>query len=176
MPSRSTSEVILSPRQRALLERLSRARTAPAALVERCRLVLLASEGRSIISVADEVGVDRQRVRRWWGRWAEEIHAHLLEVEAVSDDPGVLEAALVESLSDRPRSGAPPKYTEEQAERVRAMACRSPSEFGLPHSQWTLPLLARTAEKEGIVDSVSQSAVWRWLKKGPFNPTESDLG
>jgi hypothetical protein len=41
------AEITLTPRQRAVLEPLARARTAPQRVVERCRIILIAAEGRS---------------------------------------------------------------------------------------------------------------------------------
>ena len=56
------------------------------------------------------------------------------------------------------------------------MACREPSEFGLPHSQWTRGLLARIAQERGIVESVSVAEIGRWLKKGGSSRTGSATG
>ena len=144
-------------------------------LVERASVILWASEGRTTLSIAEELGVNRQRVRRWRDRWANELGTHLASVEMVADD-AVLSVAVEEALSDRYRSGTPPKFTPDQEDRVRAMACRPPSEFGLPHSQWTQPLLAKAAVDEGIVESVSVAEIGRWLKKGASSPTASGTG
>lgn len=158
-------KVELSSRQAAILGRLSRSRKSASSLVERARLVLLAAEGMKTKDIAFELGVDEQRVRRWRNRWVRELAARVAEVESVASD-SVLAVAIEEALSDRHRSGARPKFTPEQEEQVRAMACREPSEFGLPHSTWTRRLLAEEAARQGIVDSVSVAEVGRWLKKG----------
>ncbi|MBK8012908.1 MAG: helix-turn-helix domain-containing protein [Deltaproteobacteria bacterium] len=68
MGKRSVS-VEVTPKQRAVLEPLTRAKVAPQRLVERCRIVLMSAEGRNNEEQADELGVDRQRVRRWRVRW-----------------------------------------------------------------------------------------------------------
>lgn len=164
----------VSSRQRALLERLVRARTASVSQVERGNIVLLSADGVAIIDAAATLGTDRQRVRRWRTRWSAEL-TRLGEVEAVADDR-VLFEAMLDVLDDGERSGHPPKFTAEQEDRVRALACRLPSEFGLPHSQWTRGLLAEVAAREGIVDSVSVAEVGRWLKKGGFNRTGPATG
>ena len=91
-------------------------------------------------------------------------------------EEAVLAVAVEESLSDRHRSGAPPKFTAEQEERVRALACRDPSEFGLPHSHWTRRLLAEESARQGIVESVSIAEVGRWLKKGGSSRTGAGTG
>lgn len=175
MPSPHAAVVVVSDRQRTILERLSRSRKSAASLVERSRLVLLAANGLNNKDIAVELGVDRQRVRRWRNRWARELSARLAEVEVQAED-GVLAVAVEEALSDRHRSGTPPKFTPEQEERVRALACREPSEFGLPHSHWTRRLLADEAARQGIVESVSIAEVGRWLKKGGSSLTGSGIG
>ena len=157
--------VVVSPRQRAILERFVRSRTASVALVERCRIILLTSEGMANQHAAEELGVDRQRVRRWRHRWVKSLSARLNAVEAEAGDK-VLSVAIEEGLADRARTGARPKFSEEQIARVRAIACREPSEFGLPHTVWTRALIAKVAASEDIVASVSVAEVGRWLKKG----------
>jgi transposase len=157
--------VVVSPRQRAILERFSRSRTASVTLVERCRIILLTADGMPTRHAAAEVGVDRQRVRRWRHRWVKSLADRLNAVESEADDK-VLAVAIEDALADRARPGAPPKFTEEQIARVRAIACREPSEFGLPHTRWTRALIAQVAAQEGIVESVSVAEVGRWLKKG----------
>ena len=156
---------VVSPRQRMILERFARSRAVPVTLVERCRIILLTSEGVATQHAATELGMDRQRVRRWRNRWAASLAERLTTVESEADDK-VLAVAIEDALSDRPRSGAPATFTEEQIARVRAIACREPSEFGLPHTRWTRALIAQVASKEGIVESVSVAEVGRWLKKG----------
>lgn len=173
MPKKAAA-IVVSARQRSILEGLVRARSVPVWQAERARIVLMSSDGTAIVTVASELKVDRQRVRRWRDRWSEGL-PRLVGVEAVAEDAVLLEAIL-EVLDDNERSGHPTKFTAEQEDRVRALACRRPSEFGLPHSRWTRGLLAEVAAREGIVDSVSVAEVGRWLKKGGFNPTGPATG
>ena len=173
MPKKADA-IPVSVRQFALLERLVRSRSVPVWQAERARIVLMSGRGVPIVEVVAALGVDRQRIRRWRGRWVEEA-ARLADVEAIADDAVLLEAML-EVLDDGERSGHPTKFTAEQEDRVRALACRSPAEFGLPHSQWTRGLLAEVASREGIVESVSVAEVGRWLKKGGSNPTGPATG
>ena len=157
-------EVIGSPRQRAILEGVVRSSTASVSLVERCRIVLLTSAGLPNRHAAAELGVDRQRVRRWRHRWAKVLAQRLAAVEAEADDK-VLAVAIAASLEDRARPGVPPRFTEEQIARVRALACREPSDFGLPQPRWTRGLIAQVAVAEGILETVSVAEVGRWLRK-----------
>jgi transposase len=70
------------------LERLLRSGKTEQRLAQRCRIVLLWQQGRSIHGVAAELGIGRNIVRRWCRRFA---------------------ANGVAGLCDLPRSGRPRK-------------------------------------------------------------------
>jgi hypothetical protein len=53
---------------------------------------------------------------------------------------------------------------------VKALACQLPKQFGLPFSRFTHDEIARQAEKQGIVASISGKTVWRWLSKDAIRP------
>ena len=76
-------KVGLSERQRQILERLVDAKKTPQQLAERARIVLKSAEGISNVEQAEILDVDRQRVRRWRGRWADATDA-LREAEQVA--------------------------------------------------------------------------------------------
>ncbi len=69
--------VTVSAQQRSVLERLVRARTVAQHVAERCRIVLGSADGLANIEQADELCVDRQRVRRWRVRWVGALVNHL---------------------------------------------------------------------------------------------------
>lgn len=50
------------------------------------------------------------------------------------------------------------------------MACELPSQRGLPFSRCSYADIAREAIREGIVDSISRSTVWRWLSEDAIRP------
>ncbi len=154
-------EVVLTPRQRGVLERIVRSRTAAAGLVERCRILLLAADNTPTAHVAATLGVDRQRVRRWRQRWATDFAQSLAAQEETADD-AALAQAIEHVLSDRPRSGAPPRFSAEQIAAVEKLALRSPADFGIA-VRWTRSSLARVAVQEGIVESVSVAEIGRWV-------------
>ena len=166
----------LSPLMTEVLGRQARSRTAAGYLVERSRIVLGCASGGSNTSVARDLGVNWQRVRRWRRRWNTTIGPRVssLEAEGVADE--IVFVAIEEGLSDRPRSGAPRKFTDEEEARVISLACRTPSEFGLPHSQWTLELLAGQAVEQRIVRSISIAELGRWLQKGGSSRTGHGTG
>ena len=57
--------VVVTPRQRLLLESITRTKSAAQQLVERCHIVLMSAAGLDNEAQAAELSVDRQRVRRW---------------------------------------------------------------------------------------------------------------
>jgi hypothetical protein len=167
--------VTVTTRERQILEPLARAKTAPQRLVERCRIVLLSAEGRANEAQADELGIDRQRVRRWRHRWAKARPAlDAAEKREASDKD--LEKLIVGILMDDERSGAPPKFTPEQITAIIALACEHPSQSGVPVSHWTPPELAREAIKRGIVESISPRQVDRFLAKRTCDRTRASIG
>lgn len=167
----------VSARQRAVLESLARASSTSQQLAERCRVVLLGAEEdtRTNEEIGVALGVDRQLVRRWRGRWADR-HERLTEAEAEAATDADLRALVIDVLSDNRRSGGPPKFTPEQVAAIIALACESPADSGLPVSHWTPPELAREAVKRGIVESISPRQVDRFLARRAFGPTSRSIG
>jgi len=53
---------------------------------------------------------------------------------------------------------------------IKALACQLPKDLGLPFSKLTHNEIARYAEKQGIVASISGKTVWRWLSKDAIRP------
>ena len=110
----------LTEAERTELERRAHARTAPARVVERARLVLAAQAGDHAPAVAGRLGVAAGTVRLWVRRF---------------------NAAGLPGLEDRPRSGRPETYTAEQVGAVIAAALTEPRALGLPFACWTLDRL-----------------------------------
>ena len=167
--------IVVTPQQRKLLEALTRTKSAAQQLVERCHIVLMSAEGRNNEDQADELGVDRQRVRRWRHRWARAKEA-LATAETEGATGKDLEKLVIGVLMDDARSGAPPKFSPEQLAWIIALACEPPSDSGLPVSHWTPPELAREAIKRGIVESISPRQVDRFLAKRTCDRTRVSTG
>jgi len=53
---------------------------------------------------------------------------------------------------------------------VKALACQLPKVLGLPFSKLTHGEIARQAQKQGIVASISGKTIWRWLSKDAIRP------
>jgi transposase len=128
-------EVRLRPKIRKVLEARCRAPSTPQGDVRRARIVLLAAEGRSTRSIAEEVGVQPRIVSKWRHRFA---------------DHGLA------GLEDRPRRGKKPIYGVATNKRILALLDRPPPQG---YARWTGPLLARTLE------DVDVQYVWRFLRE-----------
>lgn len=184
MVARSSSEdqlgkqpvaVTVTTREREILEPLARAKAAPQRLVERCRIVLLSAAGWGNEDQADDLGIDRQCVRRWRRRWAKARPA-LVAAETRGASDRDLEKLIVGILTDDDRCGAPPKFTPEQIAGIIALACEPPEDSGIPVSHWTPPELVREAIKRGIVESISPRQVDRFLAKRTCDRTRASIG
>ena len=168
-------EITVTPRQRVILKRVTRSKKAAQQLVERCRVVLLSATGMHNEAQGDELGVDRQRVRRWRHRWARGM-ASLQAAEAAGASDQDLEKLIIGVLTDVVRSGAPPRFSAEQVAGIIALACELPADSGLPVSHWTPSELAREAAKRGLVESISPRQVDRFLAMRPCDRTRANIG
>jgi transposase len=112
-------EVRLKPKVRQVLEARCRAPTTAQCDVRRARIVLLAADGRSTRSIAEEVGVQPRIVSNWRRRFA---------------DHGL------GGLKDRPRAGKKPIYGEATNKRILALLDKPPPQG---YARWTGPLLAK---------------------------------
>lgn len=157
---------VLTSRQRTVLERLSRSRTEEQRYVERANMVLLAARGLNGPEIAECLGCEAQRVRRWLHRWRD----HATELENVERDDGSSEVELEQRvrqvLFDEPRSGGPVHFGPEVVAQLISLACEPPADSGLPINRWTPDTLALEAVKRGIVESISARHLDRILKRG----------
>jgi transposase len=110
----------LTPEEQSEIERLARSRAESARLVERARIIRLASQGQGVSAIARRLKVSRPTVYTWLARF---------------------NAAGRSGLQDERRSGRPPTYTPEQVGRVIGTALTKPEALGLPFASWTLDRL-----------------------------------
>jgi hypothetical protein len=66
--------------------------------------------------------------------------------------------------------GDPAFFPPEIIVAVKALACQLPKELGLPFSKLTHEEIARHAERQGIVASISGKTIWRCLSKDAIRP------
>ena len=154
MPGPKLPAVEVTVEERAELERLVRRHTAGQQLVERARIVLLASDGLSNSAVARTMDVHIDTVRKWRRRWCRTRGVPLADL------------SIPARLEDAPRTGTPARITPEQVCRIMALACEAPSESGRPISQWSTTELAEEIVRRGIVDTISPRHAARLLKRG----------
>ena len=125
----------VSEAERAELRRLLRRRGVGQALAQRVRVVLACAEpGATNLGVARALGVSRQTVATWRGRFA----GHRLE-----------------GLLDAPRSGAPRSIGDEAVERLVALTLEEAPPRGATH--WSTRLMARRA----AMSQTAVSRIWR---------------
>ncbi len=124
--------VEVAPSDKAELESWLRAPTMPAGLVQRARIVLLASEGHGTGEIVTRTGASKPTVIQWKRRYAE---------------------GGIAALDDRPRSGRPKQLDEVAI--VLATLEAPPEHLGVTH--WSSRLLAR----ELGISNVAVAKVWR---------------
>ena len=163
MPGRAR-KLVITERQQAVLQTITRSSTCSQALAQRARMILSAFEGLSNEQIAEQVGCERHAVGPWRHRWADDFD-RLVLVECC-EKPSALLDAIKELLSDLPRSGSPGKFTAEQVTQILAVACEDPEKSGRPVTHWTPTELADEVVKRQIVESISARQVGRFLKSG----------
>jgi transposase len=151
MPLLAADPVNVLPEQREVLVQLVRTHSTPQQLAVRARMILHAADGTRVRASARELGVWPKTVRYWRKRWRRAAEGQ----------------SVPERLADAPRSGAPATYTPEQICAVIAMTCEKPSESERPISHWSQREIADEAMRRGLVPSISQRSVGRFLKKRP---------
>ena len=53
---------------------------------------------------------------------------------------------------------------------IKALACELPHELGVPLSRFSMSELKRAALERGIVASIGESTIWRWLSEDAIKP------
>jgi hypothetical protein len=53
---------------------------------------------------------------------------------------------------------------------VKALACARPVELGLPLARLSIADIAREAVRREIVETISLTTVWRWLREDALRP------
>jgi hypothetical protein len=138
--------VHLSDKDRHHLDSLLKKGNAPARVQTRVRILLLAdrSQGhkRTGQQIAEAVLCCRLTVSQICRRFAQE--------------------GLESALYEKPRPGQAPKITGEIEAQLVMVACSSPPKG---HKRWTLKLLADKLVQMELVESISEVAVYKRLKK-----------
>jgi transposase len=144
--------VDLTAQERDTLLSLIRSGKTAARQVTRARILLKADEGLSDEEIVEEVATSRVTVERTRQRFVEES---------------------LGALTERPRTGAPPRLTGKGAAHLIAVTC-SPAPAG--RERWTLRLLADEAVALGLADSLCRETVRQLLKKTTSSPGNINTG
>ena len=156
-------EVILSDEEAKELTRLVRRHSTPQQIVLRARIIQAAETGMNNEQISCELGLCVDTVRLWRNRWV-----------ALQSVP-LEERSAQERLDDAPRSGAPGKFSAEQMAQIIAIACEDPQANGYPVSHWTPKEIVMEAVKRGVVESISERQVGRFLKRDGLETTPDPL-
>ena len=100
-------QLVVSPSERAVLDRLVRARTSEQRLAQRAGIVVRAADGVANKRIAAELGVNLMTVLLWRRRF---------------------ERDRLAGLHDAPRAGRAPTYTRADRDRVIALTLEPPSD------------------------------------------------
>ena len=73
-------------------------------------------------------------------------------------------------LEERPRPGRPRFFPPELVVQIKALACELPATRGLPLSRLSSSDIVREAQRCGIVATISDTTVWRWLHEDAIRP------
>jgi transposase len=123
MPFQSRrAKLVLEEETRNRLRALSVSYTAPAAHVERAKILLAFAAGDSISAIARDMKTNRPKVERTIDR--------------------ALRFGVEQALDDLPRPGRPREIPDEARAWVVDLACRKPTELGYPEELWTTARLA----------------------------------
>jgi transposase len=124
----------IRPEDRAQLERRARSKTAAQRDVVRARIVLMASEGKSLVEIGRAMGLNPDQVGVWRKRY---------------------ETQGLGGLADERRTGRPLVYDHEARLKIVKTICEQPP---APASRWTMDAVAKALGDEV---GISASQVWR---------------
>jgi transposase len=163
MNNKSAQINSLKHKVRKYLTKLSHATHVEQHYKKRATIVLMAESGKNNSEIADELSVGREQVRRWRRRWAyfqNQIDGML------PCDSKKLQAAIRDVLSDEQRSGRPMQFTQQQVAGILNVSLQEPSHYSeTEQTHWTNKVLRDQVIHLGIVDSISSTQVWRFLKR-----------
>jgi transposase len=167
----SAAKVVISERQQAVLQSLSKASTVAKCLVQRATIILLAFAGWDNRDIATQVGLERHQIGLWRRRW-QTAFPKLIRIECL-ESAAALRHAIEKLLRDQPRPGSPGKFTAEQITLILAVACEPPEQSGRPITHWTIAELTDEVIGRGIVAAISPTQVGRYLREAALQPHRS---
>jgi transposase len=146
--ARKAKKLELTKKDQKELQELSRSGTLKARKLNRCRILLLKSQGKTLDEIANVLNMSKVTVNQICQRYEKE--------------------GLQAALNERPRAGKPSIFSGQQKAKITALACSNAPEG---RSQWSLRLLADKAVELKLVESISHTEIGRILKKTKSNRT-----
>jgi transposase len=141
----------LTQEERKTVDRWQHARTVSAGWRQRFSILGLAADGQHAPAIAAQMHLDDETVRRWIKRFNEQG---------------------VEGLKERPRSGRPATYTQEQVNVIVETALTKPEQLGQSFGSWTLDRLVIYLQEEKAIaikrsrlDELLLTEGLRWRKQ-----------
>jgi transposase len=124
------ARLVLEQEARATLEALIVSYTAPAAHVERAKVLVWYADGETVSEIARRLKVNRAKVERTIDR--------------------ALQFGATAALDDLPRAGRPREIPDEARAWLVALACQKPKDLGYPEELWTTRRLAAHARGHAV--------------------------
>ena len=172
MPQQVASQIVLSEKQRKILNEMAKGTHTALHLKIRAQIILNAAQDWSNNKIEEHMQISPRKVRRWRDRYSI-MWEELEQVER--ETPHKLRRTIEAILSDEQRPGGPPTFSNEQVAAIMAMACEDPAKFDLPISHWTPSLLQIEVIKIGIVESISVRQIGRFLKRKGITATSHKM-
>lgn len=143
----ATQTVRLDTRKRRKLRALLKGQAASARERVRAQILLLSDKGWSRVDTAEATGASESTIGRVKRQYNED--------------------GLQSALSEKPRSGAPPKLTARQTQQIVAVACSAPP---TGFARWSLRLLTEEVHRRRIITSGSRELVRVVLHRHGLKP------
>ena len=148
--------ITIPEEDRSYLLTLIKTRTIQAQVVDRARMLLWKSEGKTDKSIAEGLGVSVNTVRRCVDRY--------------------LNSGINLDIFDDERSGRPVEITDDAKSWIVSVACQKPCDLGYSAELWTLAALHKHiqthAEEAGYprLKTVTKPWLQKYLKKMDLKP------
>jgi transposase len=141
--TQARTPVVLTPAEEVLLEQLVLARTTPAAVAIRARLLLGRHAGRSLQGCADAAHCSLSTAKRVCRRFQERRTA---------------------AVREAPRPGTGRRYSQETRAFFCTLVRSAPEQAGLPISRWSLHWLRVAGRRARWKQVPSRESLRRWLQ------------
>lgn len=150
----------LLPDDKAALEKLVKSKMTPIIISQRARILLYKAKGRSSISIAEELHVNRHTVELWCQKYRNRTD----------------EQTIMDILSVSSGRGRKEEITGEAKTWLISIACMKPKDLGYAAETWTTSALTKhinaTAKDAGFerLTTITESGVYKILDKANIKP------